>query len=116
MLTRSEIDLNIIRDRNQLYRETQGFIENIYRLKLINMDNEAHEFTVTVDGIDNLVLMKDKEVISVGPGSVVELPVRLRARERNLEGQRTAVYFTLTAKDAEDMSIRQEAAFLGPLP
>lgn len=116
MLTRSEIDLNIIRDRNQLYRETQGFIENIYRLKLINMDDKAHEFVVTADGIENLVLMKDKEVIIVGPGSMAELPVRLRARESNLDGQRTAVYFTLTAKDAEDMSIRQEAAFLGPLP
>lgn len=116
MATRSEIDLNIIRDRNQLFRETQGFIENIYRLKLINMDNEAHEFVVTADGIDNLVLMKDKEVITVGPGTVVELPVRLRAREINLDGQRTTVYFTMTAKDAEDMTIRQEAAFLGPLP
>ena len=116
MMTRSEIDLNILRDRNQLYRETQGFIENIYQLKLINMDNVEHVFDIKADGIDNLTLLKDKDVIRVPAGAVEELPVRLRARERDLDGQRTAVFFTLTAEDEENLSIRQEASFLGPLP
>jgi len=37
--TRIPLELDIIRDRNALYRETvDGLIENIYTLKLINMD------------------------------------------------------------------------------
>ncbi len=116
MLTRSVIDLNIIRDRNQLFRETQGYIENIYTLKLINKDSVAHQFVVTADGIDGLILKKDKEAVKVAAGDVVELPVRLRAREDDLAGQRTEVFFNLTAEDTEDMSIRQKASFIGPLP
>ncbi len=115
MLTRSTIDLNIIRDRNQLYRETQGFIENIYTLKLINMDNEPHEYSISVEGVKDIILLKDKEFISVDAGDVKELPVRVRAREENLDGTSTPIYFTLSTTDEEELSIKQPAKFLGPV-
>ncbi|MBL1143119.1 MAG: cytochrome c oxidase accessory protein CcoG [Proteobacteria bacterium] len=112
---RSSIALDIIRDRNQLYRETSGLIENIYTLKLINMDDDTHEFNVTVEGIDNLQLLIDKESIIVEAGMVSDLPVRLRAEEENLKGRSTVVYFTVSSKDEDNLSIKQEAKFLGPL-
>jgi cytochrome c oxidase accessory protein FixG len=113
---RTAIGLDIIRDRNQLYRETSGLIENIYTLKLINMDKVAHEFHLEVDGIDDLILLVDKESIHVEGGTVYDLPVRVRTEEDNLKGRSTAIYFTLTAKDEEDLSIKQEGKFLGPNP
>lgn len=112
---RTSVNLDIIRDRNQLYRETSGLIENIYTLKLINMDEETHEFNLTVEGIDDLQLLIDKENIVVEAGTVFDLPVRLRAEENNLKGRSTVVHFTLSAKDDNEMSIKQEAKFLGPL-
>ncbi len=111
---RTSIGLDIIRDRNQLYRETSGLIENIYTLKLINMDNEAHEFIISAEGIDDLILLVDKEKISVDGGAVFDLPVRIRAKEDNLHGRSTAIHFTLTTKDKSKLSIKQEAKFLGP--
>lgn len=113
---RTPISLDIIRDRNQLYRETAGLIENIYTLKLINMDNEAHEFDLQVKGIENLLLLNDRKNIIVEGGRVVDLPVRLRADEANLEQRSTTVYFTLKAKDEDDLAVTQKAKFLGPLP
>jgi len=112
---RTDIGLDIIRDRNQLYRETSGLIENIYTLKLINMDDEAHEFNLEVEGIDDMVLLVDKKNIVVEGGSVFDLPVRIRATEENLKGRSTVIHFTLSAKDENDLSIKQEAKFLGPL-
>ena len=113
---RNSINLDIIRDRNQLYRETAGLIENIYTLKLINMDDETHQFSVKADGINNLVLLIDKEEITVDAGKVYDLPVRLRAMESDLKGRSTEIHFTLFATDEPNLSITQKAKFLGPTP
>jgi polyferredoxin len=113
---RTAIALDIIRDRNQLYRETSGLIENIYTLKLINMDNDAHEFNIKAEGIDNLILLVDKEIISVEGGTVFDLPVRVLAEEENLQGRSSVIYFVLSATDKNDLTIKQEAKFLGPIP
>jgi cytochrome c oxidase accessory protein FixG len=43
----------LIRDRNTLYRELPGgLIENVYTLKLINMDQREHRYRVSVLGND----------------------------------------------------------------
>jgi cytochrome c oxidase accessory protein FixG len=113
---RTPLGLDIIRDRNQLYRETAGLIENIYTLKLINMDSDAHEFDLQVEGVDDLILLIDKDKIVVEGGSVFDLPIRLRTDEENLKQRSNEIFFTLTAKDQSDLTIKQKAKFLGPLP
>jgi cytochrome c oxidase accessory protein FixG len=111
---RSSIGLDIIRDRNQLYRETSGLIENIYTLKLINMEDQDRTFDVKAEGIDDLILLIDKESILVEGGTVYDLPVRLRAKEENLSGRSTEVRFTLSVPD-DDLSITEVGKFLGPI-
>lgn len=112
---RTAIDLDVIRDRNQLYRETSGLIENIYTLKLINMDNVDHEFDINVEGISDLKLLLDKDKVTVAGGTVFDLPVRVRAIEENLQGRSSVIHFTLTAKAGDDLIVKQEAKFLGPI-
>lgn len=111
---RIPIGLDIIRDRNQLYRETAGLIENIYTLKLINMDDETHEFNLTVEGIDDLNLLVDKEKIVVEGGSISDLPIRLQADEADLKQRSNIIYFTLTSKSNPELTTKEEAKFLGP--
>lgn len=112
---RSTIDLDIIRDRNQLYRETSGLIENIYTLKLINMSDEDYTFDIKAAGIEELIFLKDKETVTVEAGTVFDLPVRLRAKEENLKGRSTEINFTLTTQGDSKQSITQTGKFLGPL-
>jgi len=57
---RVPLELDIIRDRNALYRETEeGLIENVYTLKLINMDEIKHEYNLSAIGIEGMVLIPD---------------------------------------------------------
>jgi cytochrome c oxidase accessory protein FixG len=80
ILARTPIGLDVIRDRNQLFRESDdGRIENVYMLKIINMDNVAHEFRLSAAGIEGLELALDAERVRAAAGEVVDLPVRLRA-------------------------------------
>ena len=113
---RQIIELDVIRDRNQLYRETAGLIENIYTLKLINKDDLDHRFTLRAEGIEGLRLLLDKESILVESGTVADLPVRIRASEDNLKGRSTVFYFSLTAVTDPELSVKEKASFLGPLP
>ena len=44
---RVPLEMDIIRDRNALFRDTgDGNIENIYTLKVINMDAKPHELSL----------------------------------------------------------------------
>jgi cytochrome c oxidase accessory protein FixG len=112
---RTSIGLDIIRDRNQLYRETSGLIENIYTLKLINKAEQDRTFDVKAEGIDDLILLVDKNTILVEAGTVYDLPVRLRAKEENLSGRSTEVRFILSVPDADDLSVTEVGKFLGPI-
>ena len=112
---RTSIGLDIIRDRNQLYRETSGLIENIYTLKLINKDEQARTFDIKAEGIEDLILLVDKSTILVEAGTVYDLPVRLRAKEENLNGRSTEIRFTLSVPGDDDLSITEAGKFLGPI-
>jgi polyferredoxin len=113
--TRVALGLDVIRDRNQLYRETdEGLIENVYTLKILNMDAAGHSFQLEASGIDGLELHKDLLTISVPAGGVLELPVRLRVGEAALEARSSKVRFQLVASDNPELAAEEEARFLGP--
>jgi len=113
--TRIALGLDVIRDRNQLYRETdEGLIENVYTLKVLNMDAHAHRFRLQVAGIPGVKMYMDLPEIRVGSGEVLELPVRLRVDEAELKSRSTQISFNLVAEDDAKLSTTEAARFLGP--
>ncbi|MGV6827349.1 MAG: cytochrome c oxidase accessory protein CcoG [bacterium] len=114
LLTRTPLEMDVIRDRNSLYRETdEGLIENVYTLKVLNMDNQQHTYQLSATGIADLQLKMDFEEIIVPAGTVHEIFVRLQADESDLTGRSNNVDFHLQATDI-DLSVTEEARFLGP--
>jgi cytochrome c oxidase accessory protein FixG len=112
---RTSLGLDVIRDRNRLFRETsEGLIENVYILKILNMDDSAHSYTLSATGIPGLRLQADQPEIRVAAGEVVELPVRLNADEADLQARSSRVVFELIAEDDPELSVQEEARFLGP--
>ena len=107
--------MDVIRDRNSLYRETnEGLIENVYIIKLLNMDTLDHSYTLTSEGIPELILKKDVTEIVVKSGEVVELPVRIQVDAYNLKQRSNEITFTLQAEGYDDLRVVEEARFLGP--
>jgi polyferredoxin len=116
MATRTPIILDVIRDRNFLYRELpDGGIENIYTLKVINQREVARDFRLAVEGVPGIEFDDVAEVITVDGGGVLSLPVRVRAPAGSAYGIMD-VSFSVT--DAEDPSITmtEDSRFLGPTP
>ena len=116
MATRTPIILDVIRDRNTLYRELPGdVIENIYTLKVINQSNQARSFRLSVAGISGLSLDGVSDEIFVDGGGVLSLPVRVRAHRNNAYGIMN-ITFSVTAHDDENIAMIEDSRFLGPTP
>ncbi|MEO1204589.1 MAG: FixG Ig-like domain-containing protein, partial [Pseudomonadota bacterium] len=115
MATRTPIILDVIRDRNQLYRELPGnMFENIYTIKVINQRNEPRVFRLSVDGPDGIVLDGAPDTITVEGGGVYSLPVRVRSSKDRTPGVNT-IDFTVVDLDSEESRV-EDSRLIGPLP
>ena len=116
MATRTPIILDVIRDRNSLYRELPNdVIENIYTLKIINQSNAQRTFSLHVSGLEGIALDGVGDALTVDGGGVLSLPVRVRVDRENTRGIAN-IDFTVTAADDASVRIVEDSRFLGPTP
>lgn len=115
VLLRVPVELDVLRDRNALYRTTvSGAVENAYTLKIMNMDTKPHRYTIGADGVPDLRLVSDVHTVAVSPGEVIEVPVTLQADPAALRERSTDIRFILQAHDDAELKIEEESRFLGP--
>ncbi|MGB5625152.1 MAG: cytochrome c oxidase accessory protein CcoG [Woeseiaceae bacterium] len=116
MASRTPVILDVIRDRNSLYRELPNdLVENIYTLKIINQSNDAREFSLSVSGAQDIVLDGVDHSVRVDGGSVLSLPVRVRAQRDNVQGVNT-IFFNIEALDDASVAVEEDSRFIGPTP
>ena len=114
MASRTPVILDVMRDRNALYRELPNdLIENIYTLKIVNQSNEARSFELQISGIDGITVDGAPDDIRVNGGSVLSLPVRVRA-ERDKASGVSELFFAITAKDDSSIKMEEDSRFIGP--
>jgi cytochrome c oxidase accessory protein FixG len=115
---RTPIELDILRDRNALYNETNdGWIENVYTLKLINMVDQPQRFRITVAGPPSLRLASaEGDELLVESGGVRAVPVSLQANPGDLSERSTRIEFTMESLDDPTIRITRVGRFLGPVP
>ena len=117
---RLPLELDVIRDRNSLYRETNtGLVENVYTLKVINMDDQAHQYVLEVSGeaggLKDMQLVKDNELVEVPSGEVLNLPVSVRIDPVQLQRAANQIEFIIYARDNHELRRVEKARFLGPV-
>jgi cytochrome c oxidase accessory protein FixG len=78
MVNRTPLRADLIRDRNALYRELPGgLIENVYTLKMTNMDGRDHRYELRA--IDNEQVSFDlAQALELDAGEVKGVSVRIR--------------------------------------
>lgn len=114
LLTRVPLELDIIRDRSLLYRETsRGLIENIYTLRINNMDNQSHQYLISVEAEQGFRFIGDK-LVDVAGGEVFTHLVRLELDPGLLKRGNTDITFVLQADDDATIRDTEESRFIGP--
>jgi len=114
LVGRSLMELDIIRDRNQLYRElSNGGVENTYLLKIMNKDQQPHDYRITLESAQGLRLSTD-QVIPVGAGEVFDLPVRAVFDPAETSAQTESIRFCLTELETQ-AALCEESRFIAPV-
>lgn len=114
LLTRVPLEVDIIRERNRLYRETpQGDIENVYQLRVLNMDQRDHTYRIEVSGIDGVRVVGEPEV-HVAAGAIADVALRLQAPADQVASGSTPVRFTVATSDDKRWRVVEESRFIAP--
>ena len=118
IFNRVPVQLDALRDRNVLYRENfAGNIENVYTLKLINMDQQAHTFTLSVSGDYPVRLMESQEYaqITLQAGEVLAKVVRLEIDPYEVEKRSSDIVFTMQSVDDEQLKAERRSRIIVPI-
>jgi cytochrome c oxidase accessory protein FixG len=104
MTTRVPLRADLIRDRNALYRELPGdVVENVYTLKITNMDDAPHRYTMTV--LNNDAVEVDlARPLELAAEEVAGVSVRLRIPKAAGQGVQT---LDIELQASDDPSIRK---------
>jgi len=113
---RSTLIVDVIRDRNTLYRELPGgFIENVYTVTFVNKTESERRYELSVSGLDGLEVSLDASLpLRSEPGEVRRVPVRLRAPADSVPPGGAEVTLFVEAVGAMPTTIERSTRFLGP--
>ena len=112
--TRSPVSVDVIRDRNSLYRETNNkMVENVYTLKIINKGLNHTYFSVSAIGLEKAEVLQEDRYISVSKGEVRSTVIRVRADPDTLKKRVSEFIFVVESDDLR-YRLSKSARFIGP--
>ena len=113
MVNRVPLRADLIRDRNALYRELPGeVIENVYTLKITNMDNAPHSYDLVALNNDQVEIDLDSP-LNLKAEEVAGIIVRLRLPKSAGKGVQN---IDLELRSADDPSISREITAKAMMP
>ncbi|MDP3032474.1 MAG: cytochrome c oxidase accessory protein CcoG, partial [Rhodocyclaceae bacterium] len=114
LANKADLRVNVLRDRAILAREVEGgLIENVYRLQVMNVTEQAHRYTVAVTGLNDIRL-EGENSIEVPAVSTKTLPILVRVPlESGQKGAHT-IYFDVKAETNSKTAVHEKATFLIP--
>jgi cytochrome c oxidase accessory protein FixG len=112
--TRVPLELDVIRDRNRLYREHwDGTVENAYTLRIMNMEQRDRVYRVRWDA-DIETRLTGKELVEVSAGQQRSLPFSLFTSDAEGGEPNVDVRFTIETVDDPSYSVTEVSRFLRP--
>lgn len=114
LVYRSTIELNVIRDRQTLYRETLNqSIENSFTLKIRNKTQQASYYQLSVSGNKSYQLA-DKTRVLINAGEQLNYPVTVLADINTLHKSRSDITFIVTQENTLHSQVTQNSSFFSP--
>jgi polyferredoxin len=106
--------VDVIRDRGALGQVVEdGAIENVYRLQIMNTQEQFHRYAVKVRGMDGIEVAS--ESVAEVPGATTKtFPVRVRVPGSKARPGSNKIEFEIVAQNHESIAVREKAVFLVP--
>ena len=114
LANKADLRVNVLRDRAILAREVEGgLIENVYRLQVMNVTEQAHRYTVSVSGLNDIRL-EGASSIEVPAVTSKTLPILVRVPLESGQQGAHVIYFDVQAESNSGMAVHEKATFLIP--
>jgi cytochrome c oxidase accessory protein FixG len=111
---RSPVSLDVIRDRNSLYRLTDdGNVDNVYTVRILNKTEHERVFVIEAEGASQLMILSADREYRVPSGAVYSVPLRVRRPAYDPLGAET-IRLTVRATDDATIHATTKARFLAP--
>ncbi len=112
LYARVPLKVDVIRDRANMSREIEGgWVENIYRLHIMNTQEVTHRFVIRASGMPSLQV-GGEDTVEIPGASARMVPVRLRADAGKLSGGSHKIEFEVSAADNAAIVARERSIFL----
>jgi len=112
LYTRVPLKVDVIRDRASLSREIEGrWVENIYRLQIMNTQERPHRFVIRASGIETLQVV-DEGAVDIPGAATRMVPIRLRVDAGRLPPASHKIEFEVSAADDAAIAARERSIFL----
>ncbi len=115
---RVPVKVDVIRDRGALSREVaDGQIENVYRLQIMNTQEQARFLKITASGIDGLQVRGLDSPLKLDPASTRMFTVTLRAPGEHTQKSSNRIMFHIEAVDSaglpatDEFSLHEKSVF-----
>ena len=114
LANRIPLKVDVIRDRSTLAREADdGRIENVFTLQIMNTEERAHRYLLTVDGLPGVELAEEG-VVDVPAATLQAHMVVVRAApDAGKQGANT-IHFEIVAQEDMAIKVREKASFMLP--
>lgn len=111
---RSSLKVDVMRDRSIMSREADdGRIENLYTLRVMNTDEQAHAYALSVSGLSGIGISGSNRVEVPAAGSVMQT-VAVRADVDPAKTGSNPIHFDIVATDRPDIRQNEKSIFILP--
>jgi cytochrome c oxidase accessory protein FixG len=110
---RQPIGLDILRDRNALYRVLpDGSVENVYSLRILNKDDSAHRYVIETEPAG--VFQVDVAPVQVNAGEVRAVPARIRVAPGDVGRAPRDLAISVRVTDVPGLTAQHATRFFVP--
>ncbi len=111
---REPVTVDVNRDRGaRLYKVQGDKVENVYMIKVHNMDRQAHEFDLKVEG-DHPFKIKRYRAVPIEKNEIFSFPVRIVVDREKLDSVKASLTFTIVSKEDDSIVASETTTFIGP--
>ena len=112
LYARVPLKVDVIRDRASLSREVEGgMTENVFRLQIMNTEEVAHRYRISVGGLPRL-RVADEGIVEVPAATAIMVPIRLRVESATAGAGSHRIEFLVHALEDERIMAREQSMFL----
>jgi cytochrome c oxidase accessory protein FixG len=114
LVSREPLEVDLIRDRQALYRDVGGgIIENTYHLKISNKGQKRVIVSISLSDVEHYTYLGSRQM-NIEANAIGEAMIRIRMHVDNINTPNTPITFSVNSSAYGDHEVTQESRFIAP--